>query len=279
MKHEELNWTQVDRKVYAQAWRAEDAQAVLCIIHGFAEHSGRYAEAAAFFNKNKISVYAVDLFGHGKTEGKRGFSPSYNETLETVGALIAIAKRDYPQLPVFVWGHSMGGNIVLNFLLRKKPNLRGAIATAPWLRLGFEPPKFKILLAKLMRNIYPAFPEKANLDVTSISRDPEQVRKYENDPLVHNQATAGTFLDTFEAGYWAIDNASNIEIPLLLLHGTGDKLISPSGSVGFYNNAPKELVSLKQYEGFYHELHNEPEPHRTTVLSDMLSWINAKIAR
>lgn len=279
MKHEEFSWKQADTKIYAQSWKAENPKALLCIVHGFAEHSGRYAEAAKFFTDNNISVYAIDQFGHGKTEGKRGFSPSYEETLNAVDALIKSAKRDAPLLSVFLWGHSMGGNVVLNFLLRRKADVAGAIATAPWLRLGFEPPKFKILLAKLMRNIYPAFPEKAALDVSAISRDPEEVKKYVNDPLVHNQATAGTFFETYEAGYWAIENASKLQTPLLLLHGTGDKLISSGGSVDFNKNAPKGLVAFKQYDGFYHELHTEPKADRELVLNDMLKWLNTEIAR
>lgn len=279
MKHEEFSWKQADKKIYAQAWKADNPKAALCIVHGFAEHSGRYAEVAKFFTDNNISVYAIDQFGHGKTEGTRGFSPSYAETLNSVDALIKSAKRDGPLLPVFLWGHSMGGNVVLNFLLRRKAGVAGAIATAPWLRLGFEPPKFKILLAKLMRNIYPAFPEKAELDASAISRDAEEVKKYVNDPLVHNQATAGTFFETYEAGYWAIENAAKLETPLLLLHGTGDKLISSGGSVDFNKNAPKGLVTFKQYEGFYHELHNEPKADREIVLNDMLKWLNTEIAR
>ncbi len=277
MNHEEFSWKQTGKKIYGQAWRAARPKAALCIVHGFAEHSGRYEDVAIFFVEQSFSVYAIDQFGHGKTEGTRGFSPSYEETLTSVQALIRTAREQNKDIPVFIWGHSMGGNVVLNYLLRRKPNVAGAIATAPWLRLGFEPPKFKILLAKLMRNIYPAFPEKANLDNNAISRDAEQVKKYVNDPLVHNQATAGTFLDTFEAGYYAIEHANELQVPLLLLHGSGDKLISPQGSADFYANAPKGLVTYKQYDGFYHELHNEPEPDRTTVLNDMLLWLNTQI--
>lgn len=277
MKHEEFSWKQADKKIYGQAWRAEKPKAALCIVHGFGEHSGRYEEAAKFFVANGFSVYAIDQFGHGKTEGKRGFSPSYEETLESVQGLIRYAREQTKDVPVFVWGHSMGGNVVLNYLLRRKPKVAGAIAGSPWLRLAFEPPKFKIALAKLMRNIYPAFAENTNLDATTISRDPEQVKKYQTDPLVHGQTTAGTFFETYEAGNYALEHASEIQVPLLLIHGSGDKLIDPKGSADFYVKAPKNIVNYKEYSGFYHELINEPEPDRTIVLNDMLSWLNAQI--
>lgn len=277
MKHEEFSWKQADKKIYGQAWRTEKPKAALCIIHGFGEHSGRYADAANFFVENGFSVYAIDQFGHGKTEGKRGFSPSYEETLESVQGLIRFAREQTKEVPVFVWGHSMGGNVVLNYLLRRKPMVAGAIAGSPWLRLAFEPPKLKIALAKIMRNIYPAFAENTNLDTTTISRDSEQVKKYVNDPLVHGQTTAGTFFETYEAGIYALEHASEISVPLFLIHGSGDRLIDPKGSADFYAKAPKGLVTYKEYPGFYHELINEPEPDRTTVLNDILTWLNSQI--
>ena len=171
----------------------------------------------------------------------------------------------------------MGGNVVLNYILRRQPAIKGAIATAPWLKLGFEPPKFKIILAKIMRNIYPAFPEKADLDTNALSRDAAEVKKYNEDPLVHNQATAGTFLETFEAGYWAMENAGKLNTPLLVMHGTDDKLISYAGSVSFAQQSPKHLITFVSYPGFYHELHNEPEPDRTKVLTDIKEWINGQL--
>ena len=278
MSHKELSWNQEGTKLFAQGWTVENPKSVLCIVHGFAEHGGRYARPAAFFNEQGISVFAIDQFGHGKTEGTRGYSPSYEATLDSVDKLIAEAKSLSGNAPVFLWGHSMGGNVVVNYLLRRKPAIRGAIASAPWLRLGFEPPKFKIMLAKFMKNIYPKFPEKANLDTSHLSRDKEEVKKYDNDPLVHNQATAGTFFETFDAGYWAIEHAEALSNDLFLFHGTEDKLISPHGSSDFAKNAPKNHLTFKLYDGFYHELHNEPEVDRTRVLNDMLQWINSKLA-
>jgi acylglycerol lipase len=279
MNTKNLSWSQEGIKIHAQAWLANHPKAIVCIIHGFAEHGGRYARVADFLNKQDISVFAIDQFGHGQTEGKRGFSPSYESSLDSVEHLIEEARKLQPNLPVFIWGHSMGGNVVINYVLRRQPNIKGAIATAPWLKLGFEPPKFKIVLAKIMRNIYPAFPEKADLDTNALSRDAAEVKNYIEDPLVHNQATAGTFLETFEAGYWALENAGKLNTPLLVMHGTDDKLISYEGSVSFAQKSPKHLIKFVSYRGFYHELHNEPEPDRTKVMTDITEWINGQLNR
>lgn len=274
-----INWEQNNTRFHAQAWLAQQPKAIVCIVHGFAEHGGRYERPAKFLNENDISVIAMDQFGHGKTPGTRGFSPSYEATLDSVDNLIEQTKKLHPNTPVFLWGHSMGGNVVLNYLLRRQATVKGAIVTAPWLKLGFEPPKFKLILARLMRNIYPAFPEKADLDTNSLSRDPAEVKKYNEDPLVHNQATAGTFFETFEAGYWALENAGKLNTPLLVMHGTSDKLIAYEGSVTFAQKSPKHLISLVGYEGYYHELHNEPEPDRTKVMTDIAEWIKGQLNR
>jgi len=277
MAHSELTWNQDGKKLYAQAWTVENPKAVLAIVHGFAEYGGRYAAAAGFFNQKGLSVIAIDQFGHGKSEGPRGHSPSYNATMDSVENLLVEAQKLAPNKPLFLWGHSMGGNVVLNYLLRRKPDIAGAIATAPWLKLGFEPPKFKIMLAKVMRNIFPAFPEKANLDTNMLSRDKAVVKAYDEDPLVHNQATAGTFFETYDAGYWAIEHAASLSNYLLIMHGTKDQLISPEGSAEFFENTNQTLATYKTWEGYFHELHNEPEPDRTKVLTEMMVWMEGRL--
>ncbi len=275
MNHFEWSWTQEGLKIFAQGWNPPQTKGVVCIIHGFNEHSTRYLQAAERLGQAGYAVLTFDLFGHGKTEGKRGHAPSYEALLDSVKMILNEAETRFPGVKKFLWGHSMGGGIVLNYLLKRNPNISGAIATGPLLRLGFEPPAFKVLLAKIMVHIYPAFTESAALDSNAISRDSEQVRKYNADPYNHGKITAGTFLGMFEAGKWAIGHAGNLKVPLLLMHGTADKLTSPKGTKEFAENAPKNLVTLKLWEGFYHELHNEPEPDRSEVLAYMTDWMNA----
>jgi acylglycerol lipase len=277
MDHFEWSWTQNETKLYAQGWSPAQAKAVVCIVHGFAEHGGRFAHVAERLGREGYAVLAIDQFGHGKTEGPRGYSPSLDASLDAIKNLLDEAEKRFPNKPKFLYGHSMGGNMVLNYLLRRKPKINGAVATAPWLKLGFDPPAFKLLLAKVMNNIYPKWPEKADLDTSFLSRDKEEVRKYETDPLVHNTARAGTFFDTYNAGQWAIDHASELTVPLIILHGTDDKLIAHKGSELFVANAPKNLVTFKSLPGYYHEIHNEPAAEREKVFVEIINWLNGKI--
>lgn len=276
MNHFEWSWKQEGETIFAQGWAPAAPKGVVCIIHGFNEHSTRYARAAEYLCNAGYAVLTYDEFGHGKTTGKRGHAPSYEAFLDSVKIVLDEAEKRYPGTKKFLWGHSMGGGIVLNYLLKRHPQLTGAIATGPLLKLGFEPPAFKVMLAKMMVNIYPAFTEKADLDSSAISRDKEEVRKYDADPFNHGKITAGTFLGFFEAGKWALEHAEDLKTPLLIMHGTADKLTSPEGTSEFAAKAAKALVTSRLWDGFYHELHNEPEADRNKVMAYMVEWLDAR---
>lgn len=274
MAHFEFSWQQQGETFFAQGWKPETVKGVVCIVHGFNEHSSRYQRVAQYLNNAGYAVLTYDGFGHGKTTGKRGHAPSYDATLDSVKHILDAAEERFPAAKKFLWGHSMGGGIVLNYLLKRNPNIAGAIATGPLLKLGFEPPAIKVLLAKMMVNIYPAFTEKAELDSSAISRDKAEVEKYNADKFNHGKITAGTFLGFFEAGKWALQNAAQLKTPLLIMHGTADKLTSPEGTKEFVAQAPKNLVTSKLWDGFYHELHNEPEADRKQVMAYITGWLD-----
>lgn len=276
MKHFEWNWTQEGETFFAQGWSPSQTKGVVCIVHGFNEHSTRYAHVAERLCSAGYAVLTYDEFGHGKTTGKRGHTPGYESFLDSVKIILDEAEKRFPGMKKFLWGHSMGGNIVTNYVLRRQPNIAGAVATGPLFKLGFEPPAIKVLLAKMMVNIYPSFTESAALDSNAISRDKEEVRKYDADPFNHGKITAGTFLGFFEAGKWALAHAADLKIPMLVMHGTADKLTSPDGTKEFAASAPQNLVSLKLWDGYYHELHNEPEPDRTTAINYIINWLDGK---
>jgi alpha-beta hydrolase superfamily lysophospholipase len=274
MNHFEWNWTQEGYKLYGQGWSPMEVKGVVIIVHGFNEHSSRYADAAERLTKSGYAVLALDQFGHGKTEGKRGHTPSYDAFLDSIQIMLDEANKRFPDAKKYLWGHSMGGGIVINFLLRRNPKINAAVATGPLLKLAFEPPAFKVFLASMMKNIYPAFTEKAEIESSGISRDAAEVRKYNADPYNHGKITAGTFFGFFEAGKWALEHAGELKTPLLLMHGTADRLTSFEGTKEFASKAPKNLVTLKLWEGYYHELHNEPEPDRTTAINFLINWLD-----
>jgi len=277
MNHFEWSWTQEGKKIYAQGWNPPQTKGVVCIIHGYNEHSGRYERAALSLCNAGYAVLAFDELGHGKTEGKRGHTPSYEAFLDSVKIILDEAETRFPGVRKFLWGHSMGGAIAINYLLRRHPNISGAIATDPLFRLAFAPSPVKVFLAWIMVHIYPAFTENANLDSDALSRDKEEVRKYNTDPLVHGKITAGLFFGIHKAGLWALENAKELQIPLLLMHGTADRLTSVEATKEFAKDAPQNLITLKLWDGFYHELHNEPEPYRTEVMAYMVNWLNGRL--
>ena len=278
MKPQEYTWTREGQELFARCWTPAEVKGVICIAHGFAEHSARYRHVAHFFGARGFATLALDHIGHGMSGGKRGYTPSYDFLLDSISDVLAEAGKRFPGRPVFLWGHSMGGNLVLNYLLRRNPKeICGAIATGPLLKLGFDPPAVKIFLAKLMRHIYPAFVEKANLDTSRLARDPEVVKAYTSDPLVHNDMTVSLFFPLFENGLWAIEHAGNLQQQVLLYHGSEDKLTSPEGTEAFAEKAPPAKVTFKLWPGYFHELHNEPGKDKEAVMEGMHKWMEERM--
>lgn len=281
MKHIEWSWFDAAGvSIYAQGWLPELPtqslpRAVVLLQHGLGEHSGRYGHVAQFFTDNNIVLLANDRAGHGKSGGKRGHIAKYEYTLQEIEQLHTEATRRFPKVPVFLYGHSMGGGIVLNYLLRKKnSSIRGIIATAPALRPAFEPAKLVLLLGKVMRSIYGGFVQGNQLDVTKISRDAAVVAAYKNDSLVHDRLSAETGLGLLEWGEYALAHVSEVSIPLLLIHGSADGLTSLAATQEFASRA-KGDVTLRVLDGLYHEVHNEPEQKQ--VLEDMVRWVSTHL--
>jgi alpha-beta hydrolase superfamily lysophospholipase len=243
-------------------------------VHGLGEHSGRYGHVAEAFGKQGYATLAFDQRGHGKTPGRRGYAPSYDAFLDDIARLIEEAAKRYPDLPRFLYGHSLGGNFVINFALRRKPGLNGAIATSPALKPGFDPPSLKVALGKIMALVWPTFTMPNGLDLQGLSRDPNVIQDYTSDPLVHDRISARLGTDILKTGRWALEQAAGFPLPLLLMHGSADRLTSAQASCEFAKMAG-ERCTLKIWEGFYHELHNEPE--KEEVLVFLIDWMNARL--
>lgn len=280
MKQYELSWKNpAGVKVYGRGWEPDTKpKAIILLVHGLGEHCSRYEHFAQFFCAQGIAVLAADRVGHGRSEGKRGHVAKYEYLLDEVSKLQNEAVRLHSQVPVFVYGHSMGGNIVLNYLLRKgSTGIKGFIATAPALRLAFEPSKFILSLGRLMRKIYPGFSQNNQLNVDQLSRDKNVVEIYKKDPLVHDKITSETGIGLLEWGQYCLDQAAkgvSLPCPVLLMHGSADGLTAASGTEEFAQGV-KGDVSLKIWEGLYHEIHNEPE--KQAVFEHTLNWINSKL--
>jgi len=248
----------------------EDARAVVILVHGLGEHIQRYNYWAELFKKDGIGFAGLDLPGHGRSEGRRGYIKSYSQSDEMIDILLKTCSKTFPGVPLFLYGHSLGGGIVLDYLIRKNPRIKGAIVTSPWLRLSFEPPKIKVAMANIMRFILPGLIQPSGLNVSHISHDQSVVENYKNDPLVHDKISVSLFHSAMKAADYSMEHASELKVKTLLVHGSEDLICSPKGSSEFASQNVN--VDLKIWEGGFHELHNEP--FKEEVHKYIIDWIN-----
>jgi len=257
---------------YTRSWEPEGkAKAVVALVHGHGEHVGRYEKVASALTSAGYALAGYDSRGHGKSTGLRGHIPAYDALMDDIGAFISALGEKYSGQPVFLYGHSMGGNQVINYALRRHPKVAGVIATGPWLKLSFEPPWIKVALARIMNSIFPTLTQSSGLDTTGLSHDAQVVRLYDNDPLGHDKMSARLFVSMYESGLWALDHAAELSLPLLLMHGGADPITSAAASRQFASQAGNK-VTLSIWDGWYHEIHNEPE--QAKVFKVMIDWLD-----
>jgi len=271
MIHESIKWrSDDDLEIFGQYWKTEQTEkGVIALVHGFGEHSGRYDHVAQAFAKRGYSTFSFDHRGHGKSKGQRGHTPSYDHLMDDVDLFLDKVRDIFPDVPVIIYGHSMGGNIVVNNILRRDADVVGAVVTGPFFRTTDPPPAIQVALGKIMNNFWGAFPDKARLDANHISRDKAVVKKYEDDPLVHNKISARMGLSLIDSGEYAIEHAAEVKMPLYIIHGDDDKLTSCEASKEFKSRAG-ENVKLEVLVGHYHEVHNEPD--KDAILKRIIDW-------
>ncbi|MEM7654968.1 MAG: lysophospholipase [Bacteroidota bacterium] len=258
-----------------QHWPVSSPKAVYGIIHGHGEHVGRYGHVAAFLNQAEIAVAGYDHYGHGKTEGKKGHFPSYEAVLDSMDAFLGWMRATYPGAPIFLFGQSMGSNLLANYLLQRKPDIQGAVLSSPWFRLAMKPSSMDVFLAKMMLNIYPSFTQSSKLDAQGLSHRSEVVKTYQEDPLVHDLVSPVVFASCVEQGEKAIAMAGELSIPTLLMHGDQDPITSFAASESFAKSAPDQLLTWRVWPGMKHELHNETV--EAEVLAYTLEWLETQL--
>lgn len=278
MRYREFGWqTSGGKRVFACEWMPDDGdvRAVVLIIHGMGEHTGRYRHVAEMLTGEGYAVLAFDQLGHGRTEGKRGHARSYEDLLSGIDRLREEAARKLPGKPVFLYGHSMGGNLALNYVLRRKTDLAGAIVSSPWLKLAFAPPSWKTALARIIHRVWPSYTERKAFLPTQLTTDPEMGAKIASDPLGHGFISARYFLEVHRAGKYALEHAADITAPLLLMHGDDDTVTSTAASRQFAERAGSNCT-YREWPGFRHELHNESG--REEVFRTVREWIKNRLA-
>lgn len=229
---------------------------VLCLVHGLGDYGGCFSHLVSYFGGASFAVMSVDLHGNGSSEGERGHADSLDILYDDIALLLAQAREKLPAVPLFLYGHSLGGNLVLNYALRRKPEVAGVIAASPWLELA-EHPVLKRLFAGLLDKIRPGYILDAGIDAAKLSHDPDFVQNYAQDPLIHGKISIRLLAASCKSGVWAVRHAAEFRLPLLLMHGGADKITGVNATRRFYARVLPGTAILKIWDGDFHSLHNE----------------------
>jgi acylglycerol lipase len=263
-------------ELYYQSWKPIGRpQASVAMAHGFGEHGGRYLNLVKHLVPHGYAVYALDHRGHGRSPGKRGHINRWNEYRDDVRGFIGLIRHHEPNLPVFLLGHSLGGLIALEYVLRDPDGLKGVIASGPLLVQARISPAI-IAVARILSRLMPSLAIKTGLDAAALSRDPAVVKEYQEDPLVHSYGTPRLSTEITAAQRWTNAHAADINLPIMMILGGQDKLVSPEGGRKFFAHVTFADKELKEYPDAYHEPHNDVIADH--VIWDVRRWLEAHLA-
>ncbi|AFL84892.1 lysophospholipase [Belliella baltica DSM 15883] len=278
MKHFETAYTTHDNiELYLQAWMPEEPKAAVLLVHGLGEHSSRYLHFAERLVREGIAVFTFDGRGHGKSSLPKpsAYFSNYEDYLKDIDALFGKVKSYYKGLPAFIFGHSMGGGLVSKYVIDYQPDAAGVILSAAALKPADNISKILIAISSLISKLAPKL-KVLKLDSKLISHDLEEVRKYDEDPLVYSDAIpARTGYELLRMMREIGEKSNQFKAPVLILHGSDDQLTNPLGSDMLYKNARVEDKTLLKYPNLYHELLNEIE--KESIMNDIVNWVKERI--
>jgi alpha-beta hydrolase superfamily lysophospholipase len=272
MKHEEGHRKSFDGlDLFFQSWAPEERpRGAVALVHGIGEHSGRYAHVAEAYVGAGYAFAAIDLRGHGKSSGPRLYAPSYEQIMKDIDGHLAGTRARFPDAPLFLYGHSMGGSLVLRYgLTRGNAGLTGVIASSPGLGSGTPQPLLKVLFGRIMNKLIPTLVISLGFPFEGLSHDPALLERTRADPLFQEGISVRLGFEILRAGEW-IKGKTSFPFPLLIMQGTGDRHVDPGMTTDFARNL-QSGVTLRIWDGLYHELHNEKEKDR--VISFMIDWV------
>lgn len=252
-------------------WPVENPRARVLIVPGYADHSGRYEHVADWLGEAGLDVCAVDLRGHGESDGARGHVQSFTEYLEDVDALIEFATGVSEADKTFLLGHSMGGLVAINYGIERKPDFEGVIVTSPFLGVAAKVSPVKVFIGRMMSAVRPRLALPNEIDPGFLSRDGAVGEAYAADPLVFNTVTARWYTEAMAAIENASRRAGEFTLPYLHLQAGADRIADPSRGKPLHDRIGSSDKSFVEYPGFYHEILNETEKEKP--LGDMRAWI------
>ena len=271
---EETITTSDGLRLYVRTRAVEPSRASVVIVHGLGEHSGRYGALTDHLISHSYSVTGYDHRGHGLSDGLPGHVESFTEYEEDLDRVIAYARSRSDSPTLYLIGHSMGGLVTLRYLARKSSAVAGAVISAPLIGAAVAIPVHKLMIARVSARLSPRLRLDNELDPATLSRDPEVGKAYSADPLVNRKISARWFAEVTRAMEEVKLLASSITTPLLIMQGTKDQIVNPDASRKFFDQISSSDKELEIYEGFYHELFNEPEKHQ--VFARVTKWLNQR---
>jgi alpha-beta hydrolase superfamily lysophospholipase len=277
MKHQEGFFKGLrGANIYFQSWLPEsEPKAALLIVHGLAEHSGRYMNVVNHFVPLGYAVYGIDHLGHGKSDGTRVYVERFDDYTNTLKIYFGMIQRWQPDKPIFLVGHSMGGLISAVYLLDHQGELAGAVLSGAAVKVPSNITPGLLLVGKMLSALIPKF-GLLGLDADGVSRDPGVVKAYVNDPLVHTgKTTARLSAEMLKAMEYVGGQAARITLPIMIVQGSADKLVDPAGAQMLYDAVSSADKEIRIYDGLYHEVFNEPEHDK--VLRDVEIWLEAHL--
>jgi alpha-beta hydrolase superfamily lysophospholipase len=264
--------------IYFQNWLPEtEAKASIIVVHGIAEHSGRYEKLANCFVPSGYAVHAIDHIGHGKSDGIRIFVDRFQDYVDTLAAYTRIVSAQWGDKPLFLLGHSMGGLIAALYLIERQREFTGAVLSGPLIKPGNSTPAALVGLVSFLSTILPRM-RLLGLDATYISRDPQVVKDYIEDPLVFNgKITARLAAELANSMKQISSKAGEINLPLLVVQGGADRLVDPQGTQMLFDKVQSSDKTIKIYDGLFHEVFNEPEGNN--VLNEVKAWTDSHLTK
>lgn len=264
--------------IFWRSWVPPEPKATLVIVHGLAEHSGRFEAPARFFAARDLATYAFDQRGHGHSPGRRVHVSSFDEYRRDLRAVLASAGGAHPGLPLVLMGHSQGGLVALTHALRDPSGLAGLVLSSPFLGLAerSRPSPWLAAAGRVLATVWPRALFPSGVDPGLLSRDPTVGAAYTADPLVSRTVSAGWFRAARTALAEAHEAAPRLRVPTLVLYAGADGLVDPEATARWIDEAPRARVEAFRYPGLYHEILNAPE--KDDVLGRMAAWITRAIA-
>ncbi len=268
----ELFWV---RWSWAAAAEAEHhTRGMVVLVHGLGEHCDAYPRVLSRLLPAGFTVYAFDLRGHGRSPGQRGHIDSWDDYRQDLRAFARFVQSRFVGPPLFLLGHSLGGVIVLDYAIRYPEGLRGVAAISPALgEVGIS--TAKRMLARALSRVWPTFSTATGLDTKAISREPEVVAAYQQDPMVHDRGTARLGTELMTTLRWLHAHAADLRLPLLIQHGDADRIAQIDGSRSFVTAAGVSDKELRIYPGAYHQIHNDLCADEVTA--DLQTWLEARL--